>query len=104
MRLFWIYFLIYEFQGRRVNAIAKTGGRRAVLENVAQVAVAAAAADLGAHHAGILVAAGRSGLSRRFRPRRTSPAHCAPAARRCKRRARNRTTRFQEGYPEWRRS
>ena len=55
MRLFWIYFLIYEFQGRRVNAIAKTGGRRAVLEDMSKVSAASAAQNLDAHHAVTLI-------------------------------------------------
>ena len=40
-----------ELQRHRVDAVAQAGGRRAVGEDVALVAAAAGAEDLGAHHA-----------------------------------------------------
>src|SRR5688572_31471903 len=40
-----------EVQGHAVDAVAQTGGRRAVGKHAPQVAAALAAVDLGAHHA-----------------------------------------------------
>src|SRR6185369_13803636 len=43
-------FLLHQVEGSRVHAVAQAGGAGAVVEDVAEVATAAAAQDLGAHH------------------------------------------------------
>ena len=45
-----LLFLFFQIQGGRVNAISQPGGRRAIFKDMAQVAVAFAAGDLGSDH------------------------------------------------------
>src|SRR5262245_17517686 len=64
-----------ELEGDPVDAVAQAGGRRAVGEHVAQMAAAAAAMHLGAHHAVAAVLGGLhgAGLGRvEARPARTA--------------------------------
>ena len=55
-------FLLFHVQRDRVDAVALTGRVRAVVEHVAEVAAAAGAHDLGAHHAVRRVGAQLDGL------------------------------------------